>query len=446
MEAGWRRRLVDSLGPRDGARYLDVATGTGLVAREIRRRARCAVVGLDPSPGMVAAAAGRDGVVLLRGRAEALPFEDGRFDGLTFTYLLRYVDDPAATLRELARVVRPGGRIASLEFHLPRALPLRVGWWLYTRLALPVLSALVSRRWVAVSRFLPGSIRSFYERHRLADVEAMWRAAGIEDVRSDVLGLGAAVVTSGTRSPRQPTPSARLAPAYYALARGGWRDYITLLHPPYAAWHLSYVVLGAALAPVLHPERLLGALLAFFLALGVGVHALDELNGRPLRTTIPEGVLRALGVVGLGAAVGLGALAGIVVDPSIFAFVLVGVVLALAYPLELFAGRLHGDLWFALGWGAFPVLTAYWANALSLSGAALAAAAYAIAASYAQRRLSTWVRAIRRRATRIEGEVRFGDERLPLDAATLIASAESALRWLALGSVLLALAALLARQ
>jgi demethylmenaquinone methyltransferase/2-methoxy-6-polyprenyl-1,4-benzoquinol methylase len=457
LERGWRRRLVDALAPRDGARYLDVATGTGLVAREIRRRAAARVVGVDLSPSMLAAGSRRDVAVA---RAEELPFASETFDGLTFTYLLRYVDDPGATLAELARVVRPGGRVASLEFHVPSSPPLRAGWSLYTALVLPALAALVSRDWVGVARFLPASIRGFYERHSLADVERLWSSAGMREVRSEVLGLGAAVVTSGTvvadASRRAPRPIAwtpdssrarsALAPAFYALPGGAWwRQAWTLLHPPYTAWHLSYVLLGAALAPMVHPERVVGTLLAFFFALGIGVHALDELNGRPLRTGIPSGVLVGLGVSGIGLGVALGIVAAAAVDPSILAFVAVGIALALAYPLELTRGRLHGDLWFALGWGAFPVLTAYWANALSFGPAALVAAAYAVALSYAQRRLSMWVRLVRRRTERVEGAMVVEGGRRALDAPTLIAASDSALRWLSLASVLIALAVLLVR-
>src|SRR5207244_11313317 len=139
------------------------------VAVELVRRTGCSVVGLDQSAEMLAearervATAGLAGrIELVEGSAELLPFDDAAFDGLTFTYLLRYVDDPGATLRELARVVRPGGAIASLEFHVPRSLPLRAGWSLYTRLVLPVLGAIVSRDWAGVARFFPGSFRRFY--------------------------------------------------------------------------------------------------------------------------------------------------------------------------------------------------------------------------------------------------------------------------------------------
>lgn len=419
------------------------------MARELRARAGARVVGVDLTPGMLGAARS-DGIPLVLGRAERLPFPDGRFDALTFTYLLRYVDDPAATLRELARVVRPGGRIVSLEFHRPRPLVLRAGWWLYTRLMLPVLGRTVSRDWMRVGAFLGPSIDAFYDRHPLDRQEAMWSAAGIDHVRSEVLGLGAAVVTSGTRGASAPAARAALAdeiaPAFYALAPGGWRDYLTLLHLPYTAWHLSYVVLGAALAPALHLDRLVGTLLAFALALGIGVHALDELNGRPLRTRIPRETLLALGAVGLGGAVVLGVVGTSVVGAGLLGFIALGLVLALAYPLELARGRLHGDLWFALGWGAFPLLVSYWTQALELGPAALLGAAYAVALSYAQRRLSTWVRTLRRRTVSASGELVEPDgTRHPLDRAALIAAPESALRWLTWTSVLVALGALAAR-
>jgi demethylmenaquinone methyltransferase/2-methoxy-6-polyprenyl-1,4-benzoquinol methylase len=442
----WRRRLVDVVAPRDGERVLDVATGTGLVARELRGRARCSVVGIDISPGMLAAAKA-DGVAFVRGRAEGLPFADGRFDALTFTYLLRYVEDPPRTIAELARVVRPGGRIASLEFHVPRSRLLRALWLVYTRVGLRAAGALISRPWRRVGAFLGGSISDFYARQPLSEVEAMWRAAGLVDVRSQLLSLGGAVVTWGTKGtapaaqPIEAEPRAR--PAFYALAPGGWRDYVTLLHPPYTLWHLSYVALGAAFAPTVHLERLVGTLVAFLLALGVGVHALDELHGRPLRTRIPRLQLVGFAFLGLGAAVALGLLASSLYSPSLLVWVALGVALALLYPLELAGGRLHSDLWFAMGWGAFPLLSSYWVNALELSWPALLGAAYAIATSYAQRRLSTWVRLVRRRATAAWGELVLDDGGWrPLDAATLIAAPESALRWLTVATAAIALAAL----
>ena len=452
LERGWRRRLVERAAARESDVYLDVATGTGLVARALRERSGCRVVGLDLTPGMLGAADRIDGIRFVQGRAERLPFPDASFDGLTVTYLLRYVDDPVATMRELARVVRPGGRIAMLEFARPTSWPARAGWWLYTRTALPVLGSVVSRDWRAVGAFLGGSVDTFYDRHSM---DAIWLAAGITEVTQERLGMGAALITSGRAaseagevegSPVPGSADSAAAPAFYALPAGGWRDYVTLLHPPYTAWHLSYVVLGAALATELRVDRLAGTLVAFFLALGVGVHALDELNGRPLRTRIPDGVLRGLAVIGLGGAVALGLAATAVVGPGLFAFIAVGLALALSYPLELARGRLHSDLWFALGWGAFPVLTAAWASGGALTVPVLAGATYAVALSYAQRALSTWVRMLRRRAGEVEGEIRTLDGgRIALDRARLIEAPETALRWLTLVALLVPLAVLLLR-
>jgi demethylmenaquinone methyltransferase / 2-methoxy-6-polyprenyl-1,4-benzoquinol methylase len=202
----WRRVMVDRVQASPGDRVLDVATGTGLVARELVRRHGCSMVGLDQSEEMLAGArarlaaspqlAGR--IELVQGEAERLPFADAEFDALTFTYLLRYVDDPQATLRELARVVRPGGTIASLEFGLPD-WPLRAPWIAYTRLGLPALGRLVSPAWREVGRFLGPSIAEFYARHPLEALPAMWRAAGIESVGMRRMSLGAGVVMWGVR-------------------------------------------------------------------------------------------------------------------------------------------------------------------------------------------------------------------------------------------------------
>lgn len=199
----WRRFLVSRLdaGPEDTV--LDVATGTAAVAIELVRRSGCRVVGLDQSREMLEAGrrrvadAGLDNrIELVEGRAERLPFEDASFDGLTFTYLLRYVDDPVATLRELARVVRPGQSIAMLEFGVPRG-PARLAWELYVRAGLPLLGAVVSPGWRRVGSFLGESIRDF---HRRYDVLELWRAAGIENVRSRRLSLGGGVVVWGDRA------------------------------------------------------------------------------------------------------------------------------------------------------------------------------------------------------------------------------------------------------
>ncbi|HEX4189250.1 MAG TPA: class I SAM-dependent methyltransferase [Solirubrobacteraceae bacterium] len=201
----WRRALVDAVAPRDGERLLDVATGTGMVAAELLSRASCTVVGIDQSPQMLAAArarfsaedAGR--VRLLQGQAEALPFPDASFDALTFTYLLRYVDDPPATIRELARVVRPGGRIASLEFGVPPRLPWRLAWRLYTGVGLPLLGGLVSSDWREVGSFLGPSIRGFYARHPLEQIVRYWQEAGLEQVRVRPMSVGGGIVMSARR-------------------------------------------------------------------------------------------------------------------------------------------------------------------------------------------------------------------------------------------------------
>jgi len=235
-------------------------------------------------------------------------------------------------------------------------------------------------------------------------------------------------------------------PAFYALASGGWRDYWTLLHVPYTAWHLSYVVLGAAIAPVLHVRFLLETLLAFFLALGVSAHALDELHGRPLRTRIPDRVLAGLATVGLAGAIALGVDGATEVTPWIWAFIVVGGFLVVAYNLELFGGAFHSDLWFALAWGAFPALTAYVAQTATVRLDIVVLAAACAVISAAQRVLSTPVRRLRRDVAEVHGQVVLRDGGSePIDAPTLLAAPESALRWLSLAMPLLAAAALIAR-
>jgi demethylmenaquinone methyltransferase/2-methoxy-6-polyprenyl-1,4-benzoquinol methylase len=202
----WRRALVSAVAPTDGQRLLDVATGTGMVAAELLRRADCAVVGIDQSPQMLAAArarfAGRprSQIELLEGQAEALPFEDRSCDGLTFTYLLRYVEDPAATVAELARVVRPGGRVASLEFGVPPSLPARLAWHLYTAVGLPSLGRLASAEWAQVGRFLGPSIRGFYDRHPLERIVGYWEQAGLREVTVRRMILGGGIVMSAHRA------------------------------------------------------------------------------------------------------------------------------------------------------------------------------------------------------------------------------------------------------
>jgi hypothetical protein len=235
-------------------------------------------------------------------------------------------------------------------------------------------------------------------------------------------------------------------PAFYALTAGGWRDYVTLLHPPYTAWHLSYVAIGAALAPSFSLSRFLPTVAAFALAVGVGAHALDELSGRPLRTRIPDGVLASLAAVSIVGAVAIGVYGALAVDPWIAAFVVVGAVAVVAYNLELAGGRLHNDLVFALAWGAFPLLTGYFAVAEELTWAPVLAAAFAAGTSYAQRLLSRQVRDVRRRVVRIEGRIERRDgSSEPITAATLIAAEEAALQALAAALVVLAVALLVIR-
>lgn len=235
-------------------------------------------------------------------------------------------------------------------------------------------------------------------------------------------------------------------PSFYALAPGGWRDYLTLLHPPYTAWHLSFVVIGSALAPELEPSRLLPTLAAFFLALGIGAHALDELNGRPLRTQIPDPVLVALAVASIVGAVAVGIAGAVLVDPWIGAFVAAGAFIVVAYNLELAGGRFHGDAWFALAWGAFPLVTGYFAATGRLDAVALAGALFAFGLSRAQRLLSTPVRDVRRGVTRVEGSLERRDgSSEPVTPELLLRGKEAALQTLALSTMALAIALVIMR-
>jgi hypothetical protein len=235
-------------------------------------------------------------------------------------------------------------------------------------------------------------------------------------------------------------------PAFYALSSGGWRDYVTLLHPPYTAWHLSYVVIGAALAPSFSVSTLVPTLVAFALALGVGAHALDELNGRPLRTSIPSPVLVGLAVGSIVIAAAIGIAGAVTRDPWIGAFVAAGVIIVCAYNLELAGGRLHSDLWFGLAWGGFPLLTAYFATAGKITAEAVAATAFAVALSLAQRHLSTQVRDVRRRVVTVTGELERRDGRTePVTPATLVDAPERALRAMAAASCALAVALVMMR-
>jgi demethylmenaquinone methyltransferase / 2-methoxy-6-polyprenyl-1,4-benzoquinol methylase len=197
----WRSFLVSRIDARPGDTVLDVACGTGAVTLELLRRYRCRVVAVDQSPEMLAVARRRLGgrVELRAARAEALPFEGASFDGLTFTYLLRYVDDPARTMSELSRVVRPGGHIAMLEFFTPSSTPARIGWEAYVRAGLPLAGRIISPGWTEVGRFLGPSIRAFWKQWPLEQLVEAWGAAGIDDVQARTLSLGGGIVVWGRR-------------------------------------------------------------------------------------------------------------------------------------------------------------------------------------------------------------------------------------------------------
>jgi len=238
----------------------------------------------------------------------------------------------------------------------------------------------------------------------------------------------------------------RARPAFYALAPGGWRDYVTLLHLPYTLWHLSYVAIGASLVPGLQAHRLVWGLVAFFLAMGVGAHALDELNGRPLKTKIPSVVLVLMASISIAGATAIGVGAALAWTLWLVPFVVFGAFIAVAYTLELAGGFFHSDLWFALAWGAFPVLTAYVGAGGTLRVEAVLAAIFAAFLSAAQRLLSTRVRSIRRRVSEISGSLVYADGRVePIDERTLLAAPEAALRALSVSVVALAIALVVLR-
>ncbi|HEY1322437.1 MAG TPA: hypothetical protein VGF32_19420 [Streptosporangiaceae bacterium] len=239
------------------------------------------------------------------------------------------------------------------------------------------------------------------------------------------------------------TPTDR--PAFYAVGRGtgGLGDWITLLHPPYTLWHLSYVVIGAAIMPHLMLWQLGGTLVAFFLAVGIGAHALDELNGRPLGTGISRGVLIAVAAVTIGTAMVMGLVDG---GWRLLPFVIVGAILVCGYNLELFGGILHSDFWFGAAWGAFPVLVGAYAQHWTLSIAAVAAAVAAFFLSMGQRALSTPARTLRRRTTGVHAWLTFTDgSEQNLGRAELLAPIEAALRYFVCGTSAVALAMVLAR-
>jgi hypothetical protein len=225
-------------------------------------------------------------------------------------------------------------------------------------------------------------------------------------------------------------------PAFYALQPGGWRDLVTVLHPPYTAWHLANVCFGAAAAAQIHTDRFIATLVAFFLALGVSAHALDELNGRPLKTGISDRTLIGLAALSLAGAIGIGIAACIVVSATLIPFVLAGSFFVIAYNLELFGGRFHTDFWLAFAWAAFPALTSWWVNTLSfgslkvdVAGALVAAGCFGLVR--VQRKLSTPVRRLRRKTVSLEGEQRLDDGTvIPLNVAEISGPLDASLRGL----------------
>ncbi|MBA2425070.1 MAG: UbiA prenyltransferase family protein [Actinobacteria bacterium] len=230
-----------------------------------------------------------------------------------------------------------------------------------------------------------------------------------------------------------------MRPSWYALGRGGWRDYVTLLHLPYTAWHLSYVVIGGCLAPAVAWGRLGAAVAAFALAVGIGAHALDELRGRPLHTTIPGPVLVMLATASIATSCLIGVLGAVTYRPWLALLVPLGLFLVVAYNLELAGGRFHSDLWFGLAWGGFPVLCGFAAVAGEIRVEAVLAAAFAVLLSLAQRALSNRVRFVRRHVAAVHGELELLDgRRETLDGAQLIAAEELGLRLLAAATVVLA--------
>jgi hypothetical protein len=235
-------------------------------------------------------------------------------------------------------------------------------------------------------------------------------------------------------------------PAFYALRPGGWRDLVTLLHPPYTAWNLANVAIGAAVAPHLYGSRLVATLGAFLLGVGVCAHALDELNGRPLGTRLSSGTLAAMAGLSLAGAVAIGVVGAVSVSLTLVPFVVAGAFIVCAYNLEWFGGRFHTAFWLAASWGAFPALTGYWVNSQQLRVPAVLAAGACFTMTFAQRRLSTPVRELRRRTVTLSGEQRLADgSTVALDAARLAAPMEGALGACALAMVLLATGLVAAR-
>lgn len=234
-----------------------------------------------------------------------------------------------------------------------------------------------------------------------------------------------------------------VAPAFYAdpkvLSRRALRDWWTVLHPPYTLWHLSYVVIGACLASRVDSTRLIATVLAFLLAVGIGAHALDELHGRPLRTQISTSALITASVLGISGAAALGVLGISRVGAGLIVFIVVGVVLAVGYNLELWHGRLHSDAMFAVSWGSFPILTGYYAQHERITLTAVAAAVFAFFLSSAQRRLSTPARSLRRKTANVSGTITSTDgTTTSINRTALLEPLETALRALTWSTVALA--------
>jgi hypothetical protein len=234
-------------------------------------------------------------------------------------------------------------------------------------------------------------------------------------------------------------------PAFYALRSGGWRDLVTVLHPPYTAWHLANVGFGAAAAAQIHTDRFVATLAAFFLALGISAHALDEFNGRPLKTRLSDRTLIALATISLTGAIGIGIAGCIIVSATLIPFVLAGGFFVVAYNLELFRARFHTDFWLAFAWAAFPALTSWWVNTLSLASVKVDIAGVLVAAGCfglvrVQRILSTPVRRLRRRTVSMSGEQRLDDGTvIPLSAAEIAGPLDRSLLGLSWAVVVLSI-------
>ena len=243
----------------------------------------------------------------------------------------------------------------------------------------------------------------------------------------------------------------RTRPAFYALRPGGWRDLVTVLHPPYTAWNLANVCFGAAAAAQIHTDRFVATLVAFFLAVGISAHALDELNGRPLKTELSDRTLIGLAAVSLAGAIGIGIAGCFIVSASLAPFVVAGGFFVVAYNLELFNGRLHTDFWLAFAWAAFPALTSWWINTLSFDSPRTVVAGILVAAGCfglvsVQRRLSTPVRRLRRKTVSLSGEQRLEDGTvIPLTVAEIAAPLDWSLRVLSLAVVVLAIGLVVVR-